>query len=138
VLRLRVVTEQSHKKFFVIDSSAVLAVIFGEPGGDVAQAEMADAMLSSVNMVEIWSVMVDRGRAGAEALALVERFDLKLVDFTLEQALAAGALRAQTRQAGLSLGDRACLALAQETGRTALTADSAWARVPGLDVRLIR
>ncbi len=99
---------------------------------------MADAMLSSVNMVEIWSVMVDRGRAGAEALALVERFDLKLVDFTLEQALAAGALRAQTRQAGLSLGDRACLALAQETGRTALTADSAWARVPGLDVRLIR
>jgi PIN domain nuclease of toxin-antitoxin system len=59
--------------------------------------------------------------------------------FDERAAWEAGALRAGTRKAGLSLGDRACLALARDLGVPALTADAAWAKVPsGVEVRLVR
>ena len=74
--------------------------------------------------------------SGIDVIQLPLPFEL--VDFDEELALAAGLLRAETRQLGLSAGDRACLALAQRAGITALTADPAWTRLESVDVALIR
>ncbi len=111
-------------------------MVLHEPGEQLVRNVIVGALLSSVNFAEICSKLLDKGMT--EALDRLDESGVEIVDFTHAQAVMVGRLRAATRGAGLSLGDRACLALAQETGRTALTADAAWARVPGLDVRLIR
>lgn len=125
----------------VLDSSALLALLLGEPGAEQVAAVLDDARISAVNLAEVLTRFVDRGadpdEAGAQLLAL----HLAVEPVTAEQAVAMAALRPATRAAGLSLGDRACLALARTLGAPALTADRAWAAVApdvGVDIRLIR
>lgn len=87
--------------------------------------------MSSVNVAEVMAKLVERGATMEQAEAMAEAFLDRSVDFTLPQALDAGRMRSATRHRGLSLGDRACLALARSLGATAMTADRAW---EGLDV----
>jgi PIN domain nuclease of toxin-antitoxin system len=123
----------------VLDASAVLAVLFREAGADVVLAHSNGAMLSSVNYCETVSRAVDRGVPATLVQSSIARMRLGIVPFDLAHAEAAAALRAPTRHAGLSLGDRACLALAKLSGARALTADRAWAGLDlGVDIRLIR
>jgi ribonuclease VapC len=117
---------------WVLDASALLAVILGEPGQDtVKEALVSGAVLGTVNLAEIVSRLMDKGRTLEEARSDVQFHEFTLVDFELEDALEAARLRPLTRERGLSLGDRACLAVAQRLGLRALTADRQWA---GLDV----
>jgi len=122
----------------VLDSSAVLALLLAEPGADRVKAALPGALLSVVNFAEVVTELCDRGMPATEARSIVETLGVELVDFEVEQACIVGDLRRATRAAGLSLGDRACLALARLRGLSALTADTAWGQLEGFDVVLIR
>ena len=100
---------------YVMDASALLALMQGERGGDVVDDLIIDheCVASSVNIVEVGTRLVDKGLAPVHLARTLKELDVQVIDFDLEQALQSAALRQTTRQAGLSLGDRACLALAQ-------------------------
>ncbi len=123
---------------FVLDASAVIAFLQGEPGAQQVEGALFEAVLSAVNLVEVaqW-VMEVRGEAAARLE--LQGLPCQVVDFDETQALEAAALRRTTRVRGLSLGDRACLALAKLRGLPVLTADRAWTQVDaGVEIVLIR
>ena len=124
---------------FVLDSSAILALLNDEAGGDVVAEILPSSVVSTVNLAEVIASLVNKGVGGADAEAALLTLDCKSEPFRREEALLAGRLRESTRQAGLSLGDRACLALALSLGLPVLTADRAWRNLPlEVEVRLIR
>lgn len=114
----------------VLDASAVLALLLGEPGAGAVAAVLPGALLSTVNLAEIIGKLAERGMPAEEASRAVKMLGVDIVPFTAAQACAAGALRPATKTLGLALGDRACLALAAERGAKALTADKAWRALP--------
>jgi ribonuclease VapC len=122
----------------VLDSSALLALLWNEPGADHVSAVLPGALLSSVNLAEVMTKLCERGLSVAEGRELVESLGVVVVEFDADQAEAVAALRESTRSLGLSLGDRACLALARQRNCAALTADSAWLKAKGFEVRFIR
>jgi ribonuclease VapC len=130
--RLRSVNEP------VLDSSALLALLLGEPGSDRVKAVLPDALLSAVNLAEVMSKLCERGMPAGEARTAIEATGVRIVDFDIDQACLSGELRPGTRAAGLSLGDRACLALAQLRQVPAMTADTAWHELKGFEVIFIR
>ena len=130
----------------VLDASALLAYLGNEPGADVvAEAIAAGATISTVNLAEALTTLATRGADPAAVVTqLAERGLLDgaitVEPFTTADATEAARLRPLTRSAGLSLADRACLALARRLVREALTADRAWIGL-GLDdvhIRAIR
>jgi ribonuclease VapC len=110
----------------VVDSSVLLAVLRNEDGAQRALGSLFGAFMSSVNATEVISRLIDLGYETDRAFAGLSRFRLTIVAFDEELAGMAGWLRAITRHRGLSLGDRACLALAIRENATALTADRNW------------
>lgn len=123
----------------VLDASAVLALINEEPGGEVVDDFLDEAIISAVNLSEVIAVLVDAGFDVDHASARIGALGLDVVAFDQPQALRAGALRAATRRAGLSLGDRACLGLAEARHAPAVTADRRWATLDlSAGVQLIR
>ena len=114
-------------KPYVLDASAVLAAFFDEPGADVVAERMNGALISAVNYSEVVAKLVDRGIPRDQIIEIMAQLDVDVVPADREQAVMAGMLRAETRAAGLSLGDRSCLALAISREGIALTADRAWA-----------
>lgn len=125
----------------VFDASAALAMVFAESGADEAErlAVDGDAWISSVNQAEVVARLAERGMGAAEIDAVCEGLPLQVQPFTETQALASGRLRPATKALGLSLGDRCCLALAQQhRGALVVTADRAWKELKGFKVRLIR
>ena len=127
----------------VFDASALLAYLFDEPGaGMVSDALFSGASMSTVNLSEVLSKLVDRGVSVDRSLSDLREAGildlLEIVDFTASLAREAARLREHTRDLGLSLGDRSCLALGILRRVPVFTADSLWAKVPGVVVRLIR
>jgi ribonuclease VapC len=131
----------------VLDASALLAYLQGERGADrVAAAIGAGACMSAANVAEVLTKRADAGddprKLAATLIAtglLGSGGAIEVVDVGLDEAIEMAALRRLTRQRGLSLGDRACLALAIQRKWEVLTADAAWAGLPvGIGVRVIR
>ena len=124
----------------LLDASAVLALVNHEPGGEVVATELKSGLgIGSVNLSESVARLADAGHSETEIHDLLEPLELEVIPFSEELAYRAGLLRPLTRHAGLSFGDRACLALAQELNLPVLTADRAWATLQiGVTVRLIR
>ena len=116
----------------VLDTSALLAHLRDEPGADVvAEAIASGAVISTVNLAEVFSRVADRGHEPAKLAAELTQSGLldgaiTVEPFTAADAIETGRLRPLTRDAGLSLGDRACLALARRLDAPALTADTDW------------
>jgi PIN domain nuclease of toxin-antitoxin system len=116
----------------VLDASALLAYLRDEPGAElVAQAIADGVVISTVNLAEVFSRSADRGADPAKIADALTRSGLlggaiTVEPFTTADAIDAARLRPLTRDAGLSLGDRACLALARRLDSPALTADTAW------------
>ena len=125
----------------VLDASAVLALLLEEPGADrVTEAILAGAQMTTANFSEVATKYVLRG-AVAEARALQTRLPVAFVSIDQDLALRAALMAQATQSAGLLLGDRLCLALAQRSGDGALTADHMWLKVAeavGVVVELIR
>lgn len=124
----------------VLDTSALLALINQEPGHQlVAQAVTAGATICTVNLSEVVAKLADVGMDEATIHAILDPLAIRQIDLDAARAYGAGMLRPLTRSLGLSLGDRACLALAQHLQLPALTADRAWADLTiGVTVQVVR
>jgi PIN domain nuclease of toxin-antitoxin system len=110
----------------ILDASALLAFLLAERGKErVAEALMEGAVMTTVNFAEVVTKYVLRG-AKERAATLLERIPLTLVAVDEDLALRSALMADLTRPAGLSMGDRICLALGQRTGQTVLTADRSW------------
>lgn len=114
-------------KPIILDASAILAAFFDEPGADSIAEQMSGALLSAVNYAEVVGKLVDRGTPRDQILEVMAQLDVDVIPVDRDQAAIAGLLRFETRSAGLSLGDRSCLALAISRRGIALTTDRAWA-----------
>lgn len=122
-----------------LDASALLALLFAEPGCREVEAVYGECRLSAVNLSEVIGRFVRDGHNPKEAFDKLVASGLEIVPFLGEDAVLAAGLCAATRAAGLSLGDRACLALALARGIPTLTADRAWSHLDlPVSVRLIR
>jgi ribonuclease VapC len=123
----------------VLDASALLALLQAEPGAERVAAALPRAALSSVNLSEVVAKLADGGLPIEAIRASLGALDLDVRSFDEDSAYEAGGLRPATRAHGLSLADRACLALARRLGATALTADRAWIDLEvGVAVEAIR
>jgi ribonuclease VapC len=125
----------------VLDASAVLALLFEEPGAEVVRAQLRTGVIGAANLAEVLAKLSDHGLPAMEAVRAVTILGLEVAPMTAAQAGRSAELRFLTRSVGLSLGDRACLALAAELGALALTADRIWDAVAvaaGVSVQVIR
>ncbi len=124
----------------VLDASALLALLQAETGADVVAQALPGACMSAVNFGEVVAKLVEIGWPQDEVVRDLLGLDIEIVPHDEAQAVCAGLLRAITRSVGLSLGDRACLALAAHIQGVAFTADRQWLAVRDLkaEVRMIR
>jgi ribonuclease VapC len=117
----------------VFDTSAVLAILYGEQGGDIAQAALPAGRIAMANVTEAISDLLIGGHGSLEkCVETMRALGLHWVDTDESQALKAAAMKPLK---GLSLGDRLCIALAQSLSAPVVTSDQAWSRHP-LGVRL--
>lgn len=123
----------------VLDASALLAFLQGEPGRDAVAAIMSRSCMSAVNAAEVISKLVERGVPDGPASDAVMMLPLEIVPFDAENARDAGLLHRSTRGRNVSLGDRACLSLAARRRQPAMTTDGAWGELGlGVEIRAIR
>jgi ribonuclease VapC len=124
----------------VLDASALLALLNQEPGAEkLTVGLLSDAATSTVNLAEVHSKLVARGLRPDDAWEATMTPVREAVPFTTEHARLAGDLVAKTRRLGLSLGDRACLALGLALKLPVYTADKSWKKLKvGVRVHVIR
>jgi PIN domain nuclease of toxin-antitoxin system len=123
----------------VFDTSAVIAFMRNEPGADRLAGLLEGAAISAVNLAELITHGVRSGVEANEVRADFAGLKLAVHPFDEEMATVTGALEPATRRYGLSLGDRACLALAKRLGARAVTADRVWAKLDlGITVDVFR
>jgi ribonuclease VapC len=111
---------------YVLDASALLALLKDEPGSTKVVEVIADARICAVNLAEVVSHFIHAGMPPHEVDAMLRLLPVTVVEADEGIAIVAGRLRALTAQAGLSLGDRFCLALTLRDGLPAMTADKQW------------
>jgi PIN domain nuclease of toxin-antitoxin system len=123
----------------VLDASALLAYMFSEPGRPQVEAELGSSCLSTVNLAEVLGRFVRHGQGSQPVLRQVLASPIEIVPFSDTEAALAASLLPHTQPLGLSLADRACLALALRRGIPVLTADRTWAALNvGVSVQVIR
>lgn len=124
----------------VLDASALLAYLLDEPGGErVERAIVEGALIGAVNLAEVLGKLADGGRDPVSSMDAISALPFEVLPFEGDDALETALLRTATATAGLSLADRACLALGRRLGRPVLTADRAWrGLVPGVEVESVR
>ena len=123
----------------LLDSSALLALLFQEPGRETVLAALDGAAIGAVNQAEVIDIAARRGIDPARAALWAQELSLPILAFTAPMAAHAGALLVAYRGRGLSLGDAACLGTAQALGVPVLTAARAWAGLGlAIEVRLVR
>lgn len=123
----------------VLDASAIIALLRREPGFERVSAVAATAQVSTVNLAEVGSFLTMAGQSPPQVRVILASLRLDQVPFDTALALEVARLRPLTRHLGLSLGDRACLALAGLRRLPALTADRLWADLDlGIEIQLIR
>jgi ribonuclease VapC len=110
----------------VLDASALLAVMLEERGAERVRDFLPGAVIGAVNLAEVVAKLQERGAPDEDIDRNIARLGLPVIPFDEAQAMVAGKLRGATRSVGLSLGDRACLALAAARGLPAVTTDRGW------------
>ncbi len=121
---------------YVLDASAVLALLQEEHGSRRAEEWLPGGAISSVNLSEVAGKLLELGMPEPEATEVVQALGLEVVPFHEELAWRAAVLKPATKALGLSLGDRACLATGVLLGRPVLTADRVWTKLD-LPVRIV-
>jgi ribonuclease VapC len=124
---------------YVLDASALLALLNAEDGSDLVLRCLPQSIISTVNLAEVVTCLSKLGMPEGEIREALTVLGLEIVPFDQEQSFRAGLLNPYTQPLGLSLGDRVCLALAFITHATALTADRVWKDLDiGVEINLIR
>jgi len=124
---------------YVLDASAVLALLIQETGKERVEAVLADSCIGTVNYCEILGKLIDAGMSEQDARESVELLNVEVVGFDVDRARLAAVLRPTTKKLGISLGDRSCLALALARRNTAVTAERVWSKLKiGVKIELIR
>jgi PIN domain nuclease of toxin-antitoxin system len=123
----------------ILDASALLALLNREPGHEEVARCIPHAAVSAVNLSEVIAKLADNGMPESTIREILEGLTLEVHDFGRELAYATGLLRPATKSKGLSLADRACLALGGRLDLTVLTTDRAWGALDmGVNVKLVR
>ncbi|MDA8193197.1 MAG: type II toxin-antitoxin system VapC family toxin [Thermaerobacter sp.] len=124
----------------IVDASAVLAYLQQEQGHDLVETALMDrAVISAVNLAEVVAKLTDGGMPVAVVEEVLDDLAMIVIPLDVSVAMTTGFFIAQTKPYGLSLGDRACLALATFRKSPVLTADRRWLALSlPLDIRLIR
>lgn len=123
----------------VLDASAILALLNNEPGADRVESVLPYSIISAVNLAEIVVISLKQGLEEQMIRPLLLTLIPSIIPFSEEQAYVAGGFYSVTHPYGLSLGDRACLALASQYKLPVLTGDKIWAKIDiGVEVQLIR
>jgi len=126
---------------YVLDASALIAFLVREPGYELVERLIDDCWISTVNLSEVVAFLGRGGAGAAEIREEIHSLSLNVVGFDEALAVDAGLMARQTRQIGLSLADRACLALARRQAVPVITADRVWADIAdavGVEIVLIR
>ncbi len=122
-----------------LDASALLALLFREPGHERVARVLDQCAMSAVNLAEVLGRFAKDQHEVLPILTTLKTTAIRWVAFDTVQAAVAAQLVPRTRALGLSLGDRACLALAMTENIPAMTADRAWKRMDiGVPLHLIR
>lgn len=119
-------TDKRPNAVYALDASALLCLLFGEPGSDQVEKRLSGALVSAVNYHEVLAMLADQGVDFAEAQTMLAALDIDVVPVDRNQADVGGKLHSETHSIGLSLGARSCLALALCREAIAVTADRAW------------
>ncbi len=123
----------------VIDASALLAMLFAETGHEIVSDALTHGIMSSVNLAEVASRLFFLGADEQTTQNKLADLPIEIVPFTQDHAYRAGLLRTATKARGLSLGDRACLATAEDLKLPVLTADQSWSQLKlTIPVQVIR
>lgn len=112
----------------VLDASALLCLLGDEPGADRVESVLTRSVIGAANLAEVVSTLRDRGVSLGEVREALDGLHLDVRPMSPAQALTIGDLRPSTKTLGLSLGDRACLALAIDLQAEMLTTDGDLAR----------
>jgi ribonuclease VapC len=124
---------------YVLDASALLALLNAEQGSDLVQDRLPQSIVSAVNLAEVVTRLSILGMPEKAIRETMDLLALEIFAFDENQAFEAGFLSIYTRPLGLSFGDRACLALARSIQAVAVTADRAWKELEiGVEIELIR
>lgn len=130
-----------NRRSVVLDASAVLALLFREPGSDLVESylENGESMMSAVNVSEVLANQQELQMPYEKTISYLLLMGVQVVDFTADMAVSAAALRSATKPLGLSFGDRACIALGKKEACLILTADRSWKELElGAEVVVIR
>ncbi len=123
----------------VLDASAVLAVLNDEMGASQVWRLLPGAIISTVNAAEVATKLIDAGTEARQTTEFIQRLGLRVMPFLEADVEATARLRQRSKSAGLSLGDRACLALAERIGVPVITADRQWRKIDlDVDIKFIR
>ena len=123
----------------VLDASALLAMLNDEPGGERVADMLPQVQISAVNLSEVVAKLAEHGMPEPAIHSALEGLGLKVIDLDRALAYRAGMLRPPTKALGLSLGDRACLALGLQSDAPVVTADRVWSELElRIDVLVIR
>ncbi len=124
---------------YVLDASALLALLNDEPGKKRVEEALSSSVISAVNYGETLIKLIDKGLGTEQARENLEALDLRVIALDEELAYSAASLRPITKQFGLSLGDLCCLALTIRQNATVLTTDRIWSKLNiGAKIELIR
>lgn len=124
---------------YVLDASALLALLQEEPGAETAAVVLQDSSVSTVNWSEVLQKSLAQGIDITDMQTELQALGVQFVPFSTLYAELAAQLWPNTKFCGLSLGDRACLALAMDLRAIALTANRVWSNLQiGIQVRVIR
>jgi ribonuclease VapC len=121
---------------YVLDSTALIALIAQEPGYEKVQDVLDNSTISSVNLTEVIHKLVQKGTNLRIVERLLKELQLNVIDWSEVLAYRSAGFATFGKSHGLSLGDRACLTLARQLQAAAVTADRAWRQVPELGVEL--
>lgn len=122
---------------YVLDSSAVIAVLSLEPGHEAVKELLGKSAISAVNLAEIANKLAHETPSVEAVRELLAELELTVVDWSEDMAYRSTEFTRFNKSHGLSLGDRACLTLAKHLRATAVTSDKAWQRLPRLGVRVM-
>jgi ribonuclease VapC len=126
---------------FVLDTSAIIAALMDETGSDLVFDRSDGSLVSTANLAEVFGYAARRQISSQLVDTFLSDTGIDVVPLSRSEAVLAGKFIAMTRPAGLSLGDRCCLALAKTRNLPTLTADRPWlafAEALGVEIELIR